>query len=311
MESNKPNIAYRWLRAIGFFRGFLLVSFMPVSLGIALAYWHSGELSWPRALMVLLGTWFYHMGANLLNDYYDHVSGTDDINQVRTPYSGGTRVIQENLLPPRAILIVGCAAYVIGFHIFALLTIATGFPILVLAIIGAASGIFYSVKPIWLAYRGFGEVILGLNFGPFLVLTAYYAQAKSFSVAALLGGMILGLFATAIISINEIPDWQADHDSGKRNLLVRYGREFIVRLWAICLWAAMVLIFVGAITPIFPWRTLLALLPFIPIYLITNNSIPETTSLNGVTSRCRGTILIEISTWALLMIALLFSPIKG
>ena len=299
-KSSQSNFSKRWLRAIGFYRGFLLVSFMPVSLGATVAWW-SQHVFFPGLFaLTLAAVWAVHIGANLINDYYDHISGTDDINEVRTPFSGGTRVIQESLLPPKPIKIVGYSAFVAGGALLIALALLTGWPILALAALGIGSSIAYSAKPVWLSYRGLGEFVLGLNFGPFLVLTAYYVQAKSFPLESVTAGLIMGLFSSAIITINEVPDIEADQKTGKYNLVARFGRKFGVRLWSILLWGAMALICSAGAGGVFPKTTLFAMVMAIPIFLITRNAETKTRQLQGVITRCRFTILSQVGTWLLL-----------
>lgn len=296
-----------WLRAVGFYRGFLIVSFIPVSTGAVVAYWETGRFNFSIFALTLVAVWAFHMGSNLLNDYYDHLSGTDDINQVRTPFSGGTRVIQEGLLAPSSIKKVGYGSFVVGAALFYFLYTQTGPAVLVLAAIGGLVGLAYSARPVWLCYRGLGELFLGLNFGPFLVLTAYYCQTGDFSVAALAAGLICGVFASAIITINEVPDIDADAKVGKNNLVVRFGKGFGITLWTALLWSAMVLVLLSVIGNVFPWQSIAATAMAVPIYLITKNAREKARELGEVVRRCRFTILSHVGTWILLSFAFFIS----
>jgi 1,4-dihydroxy-2-naphthoate octaprenyltransferase len=45
-----------------------------------------------------------HAGANLFNDYFDHINGGDAINTKRiSPFTGGSRFIQNETLSPNTI----------------------------------------------------------------------------------------------------------------------------------------------------------------------------------------------------------------
>jgi len=81
---------------------FLTGSLMPVAVAGALAYGETG--TWQPVLLGLtfLGVAALHSGANLLNDYYD-AFGSDPINAHVTPFSGGSRVIQDRGLSPDAV----------------------------------------------------------------------------------------------------------------------------------------------------------------------------------------------------------------
>jgi 1,4-dihydroxy-2-naphthoate polyprenyltransferase len=299
-KPKSPEFLIHWLRAIGFFRGFLLVSFVPVSAGAVTAYWETGRWSFPLFFAGLALVWAIHVGGNLLNEYYDHVSGCDDINQIRTPFSGGTRVIQDGLIRPIAIFSVGTIALVVGLGGFFVLSFEIGWPVFALAILGSACAAGYSAKPIWLAYRGLGELTIGLVFGPFLVLTGYYLQARTFSLSAIMTGIVLGLLSSAIITINQIPDLPADEKAGKRNLVVRFGLRFGLRLWAVLLWGSLALVVAAWFGRLFPVEALGVLIMIAPIFLLTRKAEKKTKELPGLISRCRFTILSQLGVWLLL-----------
>jgi len=302
-QSKAPGLVYRWLRAVGFFRGFLIVSLIPVTAGSVAATHESGRtLNWALMLAALFGAWCYHAGANLLNDYYDHLSGADDINEVRTPFSGGTRVIQEGLLPARSLRNAAWMAYGLGSIIIWILASRIGPGIYLLAAAGAASGIAYSVRPVWLAYRGLGEIVLGLNFGPILTAYGAYVQVGHVPISALWIGTALGLWSAAIITVNEIPDFTADKAAGKMNFVARHGRGAGIRLWATLLFASVAVIIIGAASGIIGRSGFFAA-AFLPIIYLRSRA-PEswTQDLDRVVAVCRFTIIGQALLWILLLL---------
>ncbi|HBG16203.1 MAG TPA: hypothetical protein DDW93_05435, partial [Firmicutes bacterium] len=72
-------------------------SLIPILLGIMVAG-QSNPLPILRVLLVIGGIFFYHGGSNLINDLYDDLSGTDQINHYYSPFNGGSRVLQEGLI---------------------------------------------------------------------------------------------------------------------------------------------------------------------------------------------------------------------
>lgn len=296
-----------WARAIGVFRGFLLVSLIPVSVGAATAYQNSAALDLGWLAITAFAVWCFHAGANLLNDYYDHVSGTDDINEVRTPFSGGTRVIQDGLIGAAAIRNAGIAAYAVGCGVFAWLGHERGAAVWGLAFFGLLSGVFYTMRPIWLAYRGLGELMVGLNFGPALTALGCYVQMGSVPVSAWVLGLTLGLWSAAIITINEIPDVEADEKVGKRNLVVRFGEDAGVRLWLVLLWLTAAVLFAGVLMGFLPRRMVVALLIVFPIFFVTRDPEVRTEFLEDIVAACRNTVLAYIGYWILLLAALFYA----
>ncbi len=300
-----------WLRAIGFYRGFLLVSLIPTSLGAAVAWQQGAPLNWPLFALTMVAVWFFHAGTNLFNDYFDHVSGTDDNNAVQTPFSGGTRVIQDGLLKPEQIRRAGGIAYLIGAPLFIWLASLTGWPVLALAAFGFAAGYFYTAKPVWLAYRGWGELTIGVTFGPAIVATSAYVQAGRISGAALLVGVMVGLWAAAIIAINEIPDYAADKAAGKRNLVVRFGPPFGLTLWAALLYVAVALLVAGIFLGVLRPQMVIAVLVLPLVIRLTDKARGGIEKLDDLVALCGNTIKSEMALWALLMAGLLCSRLLG
>ena len=84
---------------------FLTGSLFPVAVATALAY--LTEHTWNSLFFALtaLGVAALHLGANLINDYYDSF-GSDPLNRNFTPFSGGSRVIQNRELSPGQVKIL-------------------------------------------------------------------------------------------------------------------------------------------------------------------------------------------------------------
>ena len=213
-----------WLKAARapFFTG----SFAPVLVGTALAFSESGQVNWLHATLALLALTFLHAGANLANDYYDHVSGNDEANvSYATPFTGGSRFIQQGLARPGEILAASLISLALGGLFGAYLVWATGCPVLALGVFGALTGFFYSAGPLKLGYRGWGELFIMLDFGVLPVLGAYYVQTETFTLSALIASLPVGFLMTNVLWINQFQDWEADAAVGKHHWVVRLGRR--------------------------------------------------------------------------------------
>ncbi len=291
----------KWLQAIGFFRGFLLTSLMPVSLGAALAWRHGAPLRWGLLLATQAAVWLTHAAINLLNDHYDHLSGADVDNPVRTPFSGGTRVIEDGLLTDAQIRRAGYALFAASAVVFAALTFATGWPVAAVAAAGMFLGWAYTAPPFRLAYRGLGELAIGVTHGPLATLAGYYVAAGRIDAPAWWGGAIVGLWPMAIIAINQIPDYEADKRAGKGNLVARFGPEFGLWLWraalAACFATLTLAIFVGALPR--EWIVGLLLLP--RIARLADRAAAGWRELPQLTAACGATIQNGVIYWALLL----------
>jgi len=210
---------------------FLSVGLLPLILGFALAWRRGYEgapglylLSIVVTLLIMLMT--YYLGER--ND----LEG-DRINRDFNPYSGGSRVLVHGSLPVRVSLFLGygCLAAAVfgGFFIF--FHYRTGVWTLVLEGVGILSGLTYSGKPFRWAYRGMGEVLIGLCYGWLPIATGFYLLAGFFDTMTLLLSIPVGISIFNVILINEFPDEEADRAVGKRNLVVLHGKEKMADLY--------------------------------------------------------------------------------
>ena len=235
---------------------------VPSFLGTAIVWYRTGKFYWQYFLLATLAVVFINAGTNLTNDYFDHQSRSDDINREATPFSGGSRVIQENLISPgriyRTSLIFFGLAALIGLY----LTFARGLLVLVIGILGVLSGYFYTASPIRIGYRGWGELVVGLNCGPLVVAGAYYVQAQTLSLEALFISIPVGLLIAAVLYINEFPDHACDKVAGKNTLIVTMGRERARKGFYSLLLGTYLFIILGTILRIVPWTVIVSLLTF-------------------------------------------------
>jgi 1,4-dihydroxy-2-naphthoate octaprenyltransferase len=195
---------------------------MPVAVAGALAYREMGKCSLTRLGLTFLGVAALHSGANLLNDYYDSF-GSDPINVHATPFSGGSRVIQEGGLTPATVRFLAFLFLGVGC-VCGLALIFLGRPwVAVLGTLGLLAGYLYSAQPVQLMSTGLGEAAIFLAFGPLVTWGTYYVQTGTLNPVGLAIGVPLAFLITAILWINEFPDLKADAEAGKRQLVVRLG----------------------------------------------------------------------------------------
>lgn len=254
-----------WLRAIR--APFFTASITPVLLGSAVAWADSGTFNWFYFLLALVGVVFINVGTNLANDYFDHKSGDDEINETPTLFSGGSRVIQEKLIKPLDILVVSLVffflAFLIGFYLnFSI----PGNTILIIGLIGVFIGFFYTAGPFRLGYRGFGELWVSLCLGPLVVLGAYYIQTQILSSEALLISIPSGILVGLILYINGFQDYEADKRVGKRTSIVVLGKERAAKIYCFLLGIVYLWVMGGVIFKFFPSATLIIFLT-IPLAL--------------------------------------------
>lgn len=242
-----------WIKAVR--APFFSATIMSAVIAGALAY-SEGTFSWLYlfgAIFIIAGS---NCGINLINDYFDHKSRNDELNKYFGPFSGGSRVIQDKLIKPSSILIAGISSFVIVSLIGLYFVIFVNLHLLWFGLAAVLLGYFYTASPLRLAYRGLGEILVFLKAGPLAVCGSYLLFTGNITLEAVLISIPQGLLLTAILFINEFPDYEADKLAGKRHLVVRIGREKARIFYAVLITA----IYLSVLIPV--------ILQLMPIYLL-------------------------------------------
>ena len=219
-----------WLKAIRV--PFFTATIIPVIFGAIVAWHDIGNFIWLRFFLTMAGAMLIHTGTNLANDYFDHRWGCDEANLTPTPFSGGSRVIQNGLIAPKKIFFASLVTFILGSVIGLYLNYLSGKNvILILGIIGVFLGFFYTAKPFRIGYGNLGELAVGVGFGPLMVMGSYYVQAQDLPFRIFLISIPIGILIALVLFINEFPDYTADKAVGKRTLVVILGKKRSVILY--------------------------------------------------------------------------------
>ncbi|MEE8359803.1 MAG: 1,4-dihydroxy-2-naphthoate octaprenyltransferase [Candidatus Omnitrophota bacterium] len=254
-----------WFKAIRV--PFFTATIIPVALGAIVAWSDAGAFSWFRFWLTLFGAILIHAGTNLINDYFDHVSGCDEANPNPTPFSGGSRVIQDGSIAPKKILYAAIFSFIIGGAIGLYLNYLCGKNvIIILGIAGISLAVFYNAKPFRIGYGSFGELAVGFGFGPLIVMGSYYVQAQTLPITVFLISVPIGILIALVLFINEFPDYTADKSVGKRTIVVILGKRNSVVMYNILLVVVYLSIIALVVFKILPTICLIAFLS-IPLAL--------------------------------------------
>ena len=110
--------------------------------------------------------------------------------------------------------------------------------------------------------RGIGELVIFWAFGPLISLGAYYVMAGSLSWQAFIIGVPQGFLIMAVIWINQFPDYEADLEAGKRNLVVRFGPKNSRYLYMVMMTAAFIFVILWVAFMGIPYLTMLSFISF-------------------------------------------------
>ena len=239
---------------------FFTASIVPILLGTAIAHNLTQSLNVLYFVLALIGGVLLHAGANVINDYFDHLSKNDEINsEFVHPFTGGSRLIQEGLLTPPEVLVEALICLFLGSVIGLYLSYKIGWIILVIGIIGVFSATFYVFPKVNLVGRGIGEVLIGINFGILMTFGAYFVQTGEISFVPIVASLPVALLISAVLYINEFQDAKADHAVGKKHLVVRLGKKQAVKGYIIMMLLTYLIVVLGVVTDTLPPISLIAL----------------------------------------------------
>jgi 1,4-dihydroxy-2-naphthoate octaprenyltransferase len=242
---------------------FYIATLVPLFLGYVLAGKDTGQ--WNNFIFsgVLLVSFALHLTANLANDLFDYLLGTDSAGSI-----GGSGGLVSGKISPREITYVLIFLYLLVFA----LTLAgyrlTGLRLLwLITLFAAFSSLFYVAPPIKYGYRALGELFVFLNMGVVMVAGSYYCLTGSFSSRALALSLPVGFMVAGILYFQSLPEIETDKSMGKRTLAGVLGpvrAVFLFTLWWPVIW---LLLFTLWLTGACSWPVLAAIALCLPLHL--------------------------------------------
>ena len=256
----RPKLSRGWLFLRATRLPFLSATFVPVTIGLAIAA-ADGFFDSLSALLTLIGAAAVHLGLNVANDVFDARLGADDQNVNPTQFSGGSRVIQYGLVSARRMAAISTGMYAIALAVGLLLLATHGSPaLLAIGILGVVLSVGYTAPPLKLVYRGLGELTAAIGFGPLMLLGAYVVQSGGvISTEAVVASLPVAILVALILYVNEVPDRPADSRAGKRTLVVRLPRPAVIAIYDVAAAAAFGIVVAGVLVSLLPLPTLLVL----------------------------------------------------
>ena len=202
---------------------FLTVTFVGVLIGWASAYADGASLSALAAALTMIFALVAHAGANVINDYYDSVSGCDEANAERLfPFTGGSRVIQNGVLTLQQVKVFGYGLLIAVIPPGLWLAAHSAPGLLVIGAAGLLVGWAYSAPPFQLQARGLGEFGITAAWA-IIVVGSDFVERGAFAFRPVAAGLGFALLVANVLYINQFPDIRADALTGKRTMVVRLG----------------------------------------------------------------------------------------
>lgn len=230
---------------------------LPILLGSAIAWAQQGRFEIGLFAMSLLAGSFLQAGTNMTNDFFDYQ---------RTGEGG-----PWTLVPPQQVLQGALGFFVVGTMVGVYIALATGPLVLLLGIVGIASGYLYSVPPLRLSGTGVGELLAGLNLGLLTTVGAYYVQVGAVGWIVVWAALPVALLMTAVLVLN---GFQPSKLALNRSVWARLGAGRAGLAYAVPALTAYALLISGVALGRLPQILLLALLglPFAILTIVSAQS---------------------------------------
>jgi 1,4-dihydroxy-2-naphthoate octaprenyltransferase len=199
---------------------------LAYTMGAVSLWGATGRYNLPAFLLGYLCVFLLELAAVLTNEYFDYIG--DCLNIRGGIFNGGSRMLAEGHIAPekvkRLIPAVILALIPAGFLLWMAAGGTSGWSILAVLSAGALLGVGYTAPPAKFAYRGFGELTVGVTHSFLIVFCGHLFQGGQWSDPrpwVLSVPVFFSIFAA--ITLAGVPDRDADMSVSKRTLAAEKG----------------------------------------------------------------------------------------
>ena len=194
---------------------------VPVLIGASLAFLHN-SFQWLPTLICALFAGLMQIAANFINDLYDYLKGSDR----KEDRLGPERACSQGWITPKAMKIGIFVIISIACLLGSTLIFYAGWPLIFIGLLCVIFAFAYTTGPYPLSYHGYGDILVLIFFGFIPVGGTYYIQTLNWNTDITLASIICGLVIDTLLVVNNYRDYIADFRSGKKTVIVRFGKDF-------------------------------------------------------------------------------------
>lgn len=213
----------KWFYAIRPYSFF--VSMATVVLSAAIAF-NEGYIQWLPAILCLVFAVMAQITSNLVNDYADFKTGSDNENSM-----GKDRKLVTGEITPKQMLIAITISAILCLLVGLPLIFWGGWILLPFGLLIIAAAFCYSLGPLPLSYKALGDVAVILFFGIIPVTFTYFILTKKITLEIVLAGFAMGLVVDELLIVNNVRDVEEDKLHNKITTAVLFGKEFMMKVF--------------------------------------------------------------------------------
>lgn len=203
----------------------LTAALIPIIVATALAS-HNPRCNYQAVAICFVFASLMQIAANLINDLFDYLKGTDGEDRL-----GPERACAQRWISPNAMKV--------GIGIVLLLAVGVGCCILCysslwLIAVGALCVVFAFLYTTILSYTGLGDVLVLLFFGLVPCCGTYYVATGELTTPSVVASIICGVLIDTLLIINNYRDRDTDRANNKMTLIVMFGEKFGQYFYLLC-----------------------------------------------------------------------------
>ncbi len=206
---------------------FLFAIVVPIVSGTLVSVSITGTFNFFGFVLAFITGVSLHITTNVYNDIYDTLQGADNEKSKESEFSGGSGILVEHPDLLSTMFRIARGGIVVGVVSTSLLMFFIDrnlwIPLWIVIGLSIFFSKYYTAKPFQFAYRGLGEIVVWLGFGPLAVLLAGFGQNLGFHPVLLSISPITGLGTLFIVWMGEMVDLPTDVKGGKVGLVARIG----------------------------------------------------------------------------------------
>lgn len=190
-------------------------------------YSTDGNIDIVNAILLLVIGSSAQICSNIANDIIDFEKGGD--TEERT---GPTRPLSKGLISKSQVWRILAVFMIILLVAALLLILRTSLYRLIIVGIFIILGIFmYSGGPFPLSRNALGEVAVLVFFGLVPTITSFFVLTKTIDMTIINLSIAIGLSSCNILLVNNYRDYEEDKKTGKKTILVKFGKELGLKLY--------------------------------------------------------------------------------
>ncbi len=202
---------------------FLLGGVLLYALGVGIARYLGVTIQWGAYLLGQACVTLLQLSTHYLNEYFDAPGDAGNLN--RTPFTGGSGMLQEGRLARPVALMAAVTTLTIGAALTVLIY-HDGYlnpPAAILLAVAFVLSVFYSVPPVRLSGSGYGELTTSILVANMVPAFAFVLQYGDMHRLVAMTTFPLTALHLAMMLAFSLPDYASDIRNDKRTLLVRIG----------------------------------------------------------------------------------------